>query len=76
MKNYIDAFHYRKNVGDLILNRLLHFNEKTVPNDFGFLMTPESVESHLTALRSQRIQWQKNNPQLVNLVQSLKNIQE
>jgi len=34
-------------VGDLVLNRLFHYQEATVPADFGTLITPANVEAHL-----------------------------
>jgi len=72
MKNYIDNSHYRKEVGDLVLNRILHYNEESVPADFGVLLTPENIESHLDNIRSDREIWAKNNPVVVEFVLNLK----
>lgn len=40
--NYIDLIHHRKNVGALMINRMLNTKE-TVPGDFGVLVTKENV---------------------------------
>ncbi|MBO3457616.1 hypothetical protein G7B40_008985 [Aetokthonos hydrillicola Thurmond2011] len=74
MKYYIDAYHYRKNVGNLVLNRMLHFHEETVPRDFGVLMTPENIEAHLIQIQHQRAEWQKKHPELVKLVEDLEQV--
>lgn len=72
MENYWDSHHYTKEVGDLILNRLFSYEEENIPDDFGILITPENVESHLAQIREQRKLWVKNNPQRVKLVKDLK----
>lgn len=71
MNNYLDSSHYRKKVGDLVLNRLFSAQEKAVPADFGTLITPANVEAHLIKVRQQREAWAKSNPKLVKLVQDL-----
>ncbi|HAX78239.1 MAG TPA: hypothetical protein DCY88_21070 [Cyanobacteria bacterium UBA11372] len=72
MKNYTDNSHYRKEVGDLILNRLFDSNTEKVPNDFGILLTPKNIQSHLAKIRADREFWAKNNPNDVKLMQNLK----
>jgi hypothetical protein len=72
INNYIDDSHYRQEVGDLILNRILSYKDKKVPNDFGILLTPNNIEVHLTRIRAEREIWAKNNPDEVELVKKLK----
>jgi hypothetical protein len=72
MKNFIDGVHYRQEVGDLVLNRLFHYREETVPQDFGVWMTQANIESHIAAIRKEREIWVENNPDLVKLVQAVK----
>lgn len=72
MKNFIDSAHYRKEVGDLVLNRLLDYHQQSVPNDFGVLITPANIESHLAKNRSGHEVWAKKNPNVVKLVQDIK----
>ncbi|MEQ9553735.1 MAG: hypothetical protein RIM23_29445 [Coleofasciculus sp. G3-WIS-01] len=71
MINYFDNSHYRQNVGDLVLNRLLQYSSDIVPKDFGVLITPETIESHLHNIRSHRETWVKTNPPGWQLLQRL-----
>lgn len=71
MKNYLDSSHYRKNVGDLVINCLFSYQEEKVPADFGTLITPANVEAHLTKIRADREVWAEKNLHIVNLVQDL-----
>lgn len=72
MKNYIDNSHYRKEVGNLVLNRIFHYQEETVPTDFGVLLTPANIEACLKKIRDQRGLWAKDNTDVVQLVEDLK----
>lgn len=72
MNFFLDGTHYRKEVGDLILNRVLSYREKTVPDDFGTWLTPETSELHLSKIRANRDIWEKNNPDAVKLVETIK----
>ncbi len=71
MNNYFDNSHYRQNVGDLVLNRLLDYHSDTVPQDFGVWITPETLESHLQTIRANRETWIKTNPPGWQLLQTL-----
>ncbi|MGA9379502.1 MAG: hypothetical protein WBV73_12105 [Phormidium sp.] len=71
MKNYTDVSHYTIPVGNLILNRLFNYQEKTVPTDFGVLITPNNIESHLDKINAQRQVWAKQNPDAVEFIRSL-----
>lgn len=72
MKNYADSSHYRENIGNLMLNRVLNYQSNTVPKDFGILITPENIESHLTKIRADREVWAKKNPKEAKIVQDIK----
>lgn len=72
MQNYWDSSHYRKEVGDLILNRLFQVQTTEVPDNFGILITPETIETHLQNKRAMREAWAKENPTLIQLVHDLK----
>ncbi|WP_413175096.1 hypothetical protein [Anabaena azotica] len=71
MENYADNSHYVKPVGDLLLNRILSYQENEVPADFGVLVTKENIESHLGKIRSDREEWVKTRPNELDLVESL-----
>ncbi len=71
MRNYWDSSHYRKEVGDLILNRLFDKEEAIVPEDFGTLVTPDNIESHLKDVRAEREAWAQQNPDAVQFVETI-----
>lgn len=72
MKNYIDSSHYREEIGNLILARLFADTNKNYPQDFGSLVTPENIESHLNDIRNAQQIWIEKHPEEVNLVQDVK----
>ncbi|MGD1701959.1 hypothetical protein [Dapis sp. BLCC M229] len=72
MKNYWDSSHYRKEVGDLVMNRLFDYQNEIVPKDFGVLITESNIESHLQKIRDRQEIWGNNNPDIVQLVEKLK----
>jgi hypothetical protein len=71
MENYADSSHYTAPVGNLVLNRILGYQEDKVPKDFGVLITPQNVESHLAKIRADREEWVKKHPDELELVQDL-----
>ena len=71
MENYIDESHYRKEVGDLVINRILSYQTNEVPQDFGILITPKNIEDHLQKTKSKKSQWSKNNPDAIELVKQV-----
>ena len=72
MRNYIDDSHYRKEIGDLVINRILSTSNETVPKDFGILVDRDNIETHLQQIRLDRQVWQKEHPEEVNLVEKIK----
>lgn len=76
IQNYADNSHYTKPIGDLILNRIFAYQENQVPDDFGVLITPENIETHLAKIRSDRQVWSEENPEEVKLVQSIYDAQK
>ncbi len=72
MRNYIDSSHYSRQTGNLVLDRILSYQQESVPSDFGILITPENIESHLAKIRADREVWARNNPDEVKLVQDIK----
>jgi hypothetical protein len=72
MKYYIDGSHYKETVGNLVLDRILSYNEEKVPPDFGIYLTPENIEIELAKIRVSRKEWIKNqtkDAELVKLIQ-------
>ncbi|WP_078431931.1 hypothetical protein [Metabacillus halosaccharovorans] len=69
---YIDASHYRKNVGNFILDRLLgNPSDKDIPGDFGVYLTKENIVENILENRQNKEEWEGDNPQIVNKVRSL-----
>ncbi|MEQ9235218.1 hypothetical protein [Coleofasciculus sp. E2-BRE-01] len=68
MQNYADNSHYTEKVGNLVLNRIFSHNENTVTKDFGILITPQNIESHLNKINEDRELWAEENPDEVRLV--------
>ncbi len=71
MEKYVDNSHYSKEVGYLILNRILSYQEEKVPDDFGVLITPENIEESLKKIRADREIWVKKNTDDLKLVQDI-----
>ncbi len=51
---YLESSHFTKALGDELLIRLLNDAIVTPPGDFGFRLTSEQMEAHLTAIRATR----------------------
>lgn len=72
MKNYADNSHYSSSIGNYILDRLGNYQMDKVPQDFGVLLTPENIESHLQKMRIEREIWLKKHPDELKLVETIK----
>ena len=65
MKWYWDAAHFRKPVGDLVLDRIFDYDTAKVPPDFGHYVTPDSAPRWLTELDAARRAWEAANASTV-----------
>lgn len=74
MAGYLDAIHYRKRVGDLMLRKMFQVQDSTVSPDFGYLMTAQNIEQHLRENQQRWQDWHNKNPQLVQLISSLQQV--
>jgi hypothetical protein len=72
MNNYVDNSHYTPAVGNLILDRIYQRQNQNIPADFGILMTPENIESHLAKIDRERAAWIATHPDEVRLVRDSK----
>ena len=57
MVNYWDSSHYRKEVGDWILDRIFEQSNASIPEDFGQKITSETVNNWLTQVQEDRETW-------------------
>ena len=73
MKNYWEGSHYKKPVGNLILDRVFgvqHAGRK-VPDDFGVRLTPDNIESVLQAVRRAHLAYRKTHSRDIIAVEKL-----
>jgi hypothetical protein len=70
---YWDSSHFKDVVGDLVLDRLfgLSHPRRTVPPDFGFRLTPATIEPALARLRADQLAYRRNNLQDAVWIRSL-----
>lgn len=56
MRWYWEAGHFKMEAGNLVLDRIFNYIDvgRTVPQDYGIKITPQSIESHLAHIRSSR----------------------
>jgi hypothetical protein len=54
-----DYAHYRKEAGDLMLDRIFDYRDSTraLPDDFGTRLTGQNVDAHLARSRSKLAEW-------------------
>ena len=66
LNNYWDSSHFKDTVGDQVLNRL--FGIRSVPEDFGVLLTSKNIEQALTDIRSRQQIYRTSHPQDIQLI--------
>jgi hypothetical protein len=73
MQWYWESSHFKKDLGNFVLDRLFAHQEPgcTVPEDFGVPLTPENVEAHLALLRTQQSRYHETHPYEVAEVEYL-----
>ena len=64
MRWYWDSSHFKEQVGDLVLDRVLDFREsdRSLPADFGVLLTPETIEPTLARIRVAQAAYRQQHP--------------
>lgn len=74
MKWYWDSSHYKKELGDIVLDRMFDGNfsgGEEYPN-FGVILTSKNIEKHLNQLRTDRIKWQDSHASDMQEIRELK----
>ena len=69
--NYWDSSHYTLEVGDLILNRILGYQEESVPADFGVMITPDNIESEIAKMQVNRESWRQQDTKTIEYLENL-----
>lgn len=64
MRYYYESSHYTPAAGDLVLDRIFNYHapDRTVPDDFGVLLTSQNLESHLAGIRADREHYRQTHP--------------
>jgi hypothetical protein len=64
MKWYWEGSHYKKELGDQILDRIFNYQSamRKVPQDFGILLTPDNLETHLANIRQKQQVYTQTHP--------------
>lgn len=68
---YEDPLHFNSQLGDWIIKRMYDSKENSLPSDFGVYITSENVDSHLEQVDQQCRLWQRENPEIVEWLESL-----
>ncbi len=73
MRYYWEGSHYRSEAGDLVLDRLFGISipGRSVPEDFGKLLTTGNVEDLLAETRRRQVLWRNRHPADVNQISGL-----
>ena len=73
MKWYWESSHYRKEVGDLVLDRVFGYRDlqRTVPDDFGVLLTQRNLDGHLAEIREEGIGYRETHREDIVEIESL-----
>ena len=70
MRWYWEYSHYRKETGDLILDRIFGYVDpsRQLPHDFGVRLTAANIDAHLAASKSRLADWAKADPELASQI--------
>lgn len=70
MRWYWDYSHYRKETGDLILDRIFGYTDRSrhLPEDFGVRLTGENIDAHLARDRVLLADWAAANPEFASQI--------
>jgi hypothetical protein len=65
MVGYIESSHYKPAIGNLLLDRMFNLNVpgRTIPEDFGVLLSENTIEQHLRNIRSARTRYRQTHQQ-------------
>ena len=78
IKDYYDSFHFYTSIANLVLDRIFAMQTDRLPDDFGVLLTPASIEHHLLAMDARREQYAKayqaDISEQIKMVDSLKSV--
>lgn len=70
MRWFWENSHYRRAAGDLILDRVLGYRDpaRSVPDDFGVLLTAQTIDSHVARSSERLLAWADENAALTSQI--------
>ncbi len=73
MRYYYESSHYTPAAGDLVLDRIFNYHspDRTVPDDFGILITSQNLEAHLAHIRTDREHYRLTHPEDIAEIEAL-----
>ena len=71
MRWYWEAGHFKKDLGDIMLDRILTNTSSATEDRFGVVLTPNNIEQHLAALRQSRRHYASTHPEDVREVETM-----
>lgn len=73
MRYYYESSHYTPAAGDLVLDRIFNLKspERTIPDDFGVLLTSHNIDAHLTNIRVAREHYRQTHPEDVAEIEAM-----
>ncbi|MBI3248601.1 MAG: hypothetical protein HYZ50_19030 [Deltaproteobacteria bacterium] len=73
MRWYWESSHFKKETGDLVLDRLFGHERpsRSLPEDFGVLLSPQNIEAHLAWVRGQQQRYRETHSHEVAEVEDL-----
>lgn len=74
MKYYWETSHFKKEAGDLVLDRILNYRspDRPLPDDFGVLLSPDNIEQHLATIRAQRLVYRSQRQDEIRDLESMR----
>lgn len=70
MQRYWESSHFRQQVGNLVLDRMLG-SGASVPAGFGVRLTPKNIEAHLAATRVRRAAYVQSRPEELTILERI-----
>ena len=73
MRWYWEAAHYKKETGDLVLDKIFGFSgdERTVPEDFGIRIGKSNVEAHLEQTNRAREEYKASHRDFIATIEAI-----
>ena len=71
MEWYLESSHYKRRLGNKIIERLLT-EEDNSKNSFRIKLSKDNIEGHLVKIQNERELWKNNFPQYSKEIHSLK----